>query len=59
MEHFENVALSTAIIPPRMRRRYVDDTVTTFFLNIIDGLTDHINFIDPFTKFAGEPEVND
>ena len=58
MEHFESLALTTALHPRGWWLRYVDDTHTKQLKEYVDELTDHINSIDPDIKFTIEKEEN-
>ena len=58
MEHFESLALTTALHPPGWWFRYVDDTHTKQLKEYVDEFTDHINSIDLDIKFAVEKEEN-
>ena len=54
MEDFENKAINTAEWPPRVWKRYVDDTFVVIEVNKKQGFLDHINSVDPFTHFTTE-----
>ena len=56
MEHFETLALSSAIRKPRMWKRYVDDTCCVVEKGVENELLDHINKIKPSIKFSMEVE---
>ncbi|XP_072033380.1 uncharacterized protein [Amphiura filiformis] len=58
MEYFESQALTSAPHPPRIWKRYVDDTFVVIKSTHIEQFTDHINNIDPNIKFTRE-EVED
>ena len=58
MEHFEQLALSTAPHPPSLWLRYVDDTYVLIHECDVEGFTSHINSIDDYIKFTIEPETN-
>ena len=58
MEEFEKTALTSAINPPLLWLRYVDDTFVLLPEKDIASFTDHINSIDPCIKFTIEPETN-
>ena len=56
MEHFEQLALSTAPVAPRVWKRYVDDTFTICPKDAVEGFTDHLNNISTHIKFTRELE---
>ena len=56
MEHFEEIAISTAPQPPGWWFRYVDDTHTKQKSEYVKEFTDHIKSIDPDIKFTIEKE---
>ena len=56
MEYFESQALTSAPHPPRVWKRYVDDTFVVIKTVHIEEFTDHINNIDPNIKFTREEE---
>ena len=58
MEHFEQLALSTAPHPPSLWLRYFDDTYVRIHEYDVEGFTRHINNIDDNIKFTIEPETN-
>ncbi len=58
MEWFEVHALSSALHPPTMWARYVDDTFVVIREEHIDEFTTHINNISPTIKFTMEREEN-
>ena len=60
MEWFEETALSTAQRPPRMWKRYVDDTFA-IYPHGADDLTEflsHLNSISPTIRFTMEMETD-
>ena len=57
MEHLENQALSTALNPPKLWIRYVDDTFIILKKDHFDEFTNHINTIHPSIKFTSEVEI--
>ena len=56
MEHFEQIALNSALHRPRLWKRYVDDTLCIIGSNEVDELLLHINSIRPSIKFTVETE---
>ena len=56
MEHFEQIALNSALHRPRLWKRYVDDTLCIIGNNEVDELLLHINSIRPSIKFTVETE---
>ena len=56
MEYFEKRALDSAPHPPRIWKRYVDDTFRVIKSAYIDEFTDHINNQDKNIKFTREEE---
>ena len=56
MEHFETLALSSAIRKPRMWKRCVDYTCCVVEKGVENELLDHINKIKPSIKFSMEVE---
>ena len=59
MEDFENKAINIAECPPRVRKRYVDDTFVVIEADRKQGFLDHINSVDPFIYFATEDARTD
>ena len=57
-EAFENRAISTALHPPRMWKRYVDDTFVIEHHSHKEEFLHHINTVDPSIQFTVE-EAND
>lgn len=58
MEYFETTVLASCPHPPRIWKRYVDDTFVIIDKIHEESLFDHINSIDPhiqFTKEAARP----
>ena len=56
MEDVEQEALSTFHTPPRLWRRYVDDTCPVLPSNLVDSFHDHLNSIDLCIQFTIERE---
>ena len=56
MEMFEELALRTAEHPPRIWRRYVDDTFCVMKKTDVEGFLDHLNSIRPTISFIMEQE---
>ena len=54
MEAFEDRAINTALNPPRMLRRYVDDTFVIQKKSHKDEFFQHINTVDTSIKFTME-----
>ena len=54
MEELETRALNTFADPPRIYRRYVDDTICVMKKHLIQEFHDHINKQDPNIKFTVE-----
>ena len=54
MEDLENKAINTAECPPRVWKRYVDDTFVVIEADKKKGFLDHINSVDPFIHFTTE-----
>ena len=59
MEDFENKAINTAECPPRVWKRYVDDTVVVTEADKKPGFMDHINSVDPSIHFTTEDTRTD
>ncbi len=57
MEHFEQQALQTALVRPRLWKRYVDDTFTICKKDQVTTFIDHINGVDECIKFTSELET--
>ncbi|XP_066263270.1 uncharacterized protein [Branchiostoma lanceolatum] len=58
MEHFEEVAISTAPNPPKFWGRFVDDTFVIQRKDKIEEFTTHINNINRAIKFTIERETD-
>ena len=54
MEDFEIKAINTAEYPPRIWKRYVDDTFVVIDSARKKKFLDHINNMDPHIKFTTE-----
>ena len=54
IEEFENKAINTAEFPPRVWKRYVDDTFVVIEANKKQSFLDHINSVEPFIHFTME-----
>ena len=54
MEHLEKKALSTFIAPPKIWKRYVDDTFSKLKMMQIDAFLEHLNSQHPRIKFTTE-----
>ena len=57
MEDVEQEALSTFHTPPRLWRRYVDDTCPVLPSNLVDSFHDHLNSIDLCIQFTIESQT--
>ena len=58
MEVFEDKALTTAPMPPKVWYRYVDDTFVLIRDDEIERFTNHINRISPHIKYTHEYETD-
>jgi hypothetical protein len=56
MEAFETVAINSSPNPPRIWKRYVDDTFVICDTTNADSLKDHINSMDESIQFTCEKE---
>ena len=54
MESFEHRAITTAVNPPRIWKRYVDDTFVIQQQSNREELLQHINSMDPSIIFTAE-----
>ena len=54
MEAFGHRAITTALNPPRVWKRYVDDTFALQHLTYKDEFFRHINSVDPSIQFTVE-----
>ena len=59
MEAFENRAISTALHPPRIWKRYVDDTFVIQHHSHKEVFLQHINTVDPSILFTVEEAMDD
>ena len=58
MEIFEDLALQTATVTPRIWKRYVDDTFCVMEKEYISTFLDHLNTLHPTIQFTMELEEN-
>ena len=56
MEFFEELALRSAPVRPRLWKQYVDDTYCIAKRNTVEGLLNHLNSIRPLIQFTLELE---
>ena len=59
MEYFEHRALTSAVNPPRLWKRYVDDTFVILLQSQKEEFLQHINSVDPSIKFTTEEPKDD
>ena len=59
MEGFENKAINTAECPPRIWKRFMDDTFVVIEAEKKQGLLEHINKVDPHIHFTTEEARTD
>ena len=59
MEAFANRAILTALHPPRMWKRYVDDTFVIQYQSHKEEFLRHINTVDPSIQFTFEESKDD
>ena len=59
MEAFENMAITTALHPPRIWKRYVDDTFVLQQQAHKEEFLQHINTVDPSIQFTVEEAKED
>ena len=52
IEHFEWIALDTAMVKPRILKRYVDDTLCNVRKGEVEKLLDHLNSVRPSIQFS-------
>ncbi len=58
MERLEGKALSTFIEPPKLWKRYVDDTFSKLKMMFVDAFLAHLNNQHPRIKFTTETQEN-
>ena len=58
MEHFENMALRSSPVQPKLWKRYVDDICCVLKNGEEDSLLAHINSLRDSIKFTMEREVD-
>ena len=58
MEDVEKRALSTFHSPPKIWKRYVDDTFVIIHKNSVEDFLDHLNTIENSIKFTIEKEAD-
>ena len=56
MEHFEQIALDTAMVKPRIWKRYIDDTLCIVRNGEMDKLLNHLNSVRSSIQFTVEVE---
>ena len=54
MEDFETKAISSAVHPPSIWKRFVDDTFVVIESSRKEEFLDHINNLDPHIQFTTE-----
>ena len=59
IEYFEHRALTSAVNPPRLWKRYVDDTFVILQQSQKEGFLQHINSVDASIKFTTEEPKDD
>ena len=59
MENFENKAISTAEHPPRIWKRYMDDTFVVIDATKKQSFLEHTNNVDPHIHFTTEDARTD
>ena len=59
MEYFEHRALTSAVNPPRLWKRYVDDTFVILQQSQKEEFLQHINSVDPSIKLTTEEPKDD
>ena len=59
MKYLEHRALTSAVDPPRLCKRYVDDTFVILQQSKREEFLQHINSVDPSIKFTTEEPRED
>ena len=59
MEDFEHRALTSSVSPPRLWKRFVDDTFVILLQSQKEDFLQHINSVDPSIKFTTEEPKED
>ena len=59
MEDFENKTINIAECPPRISKRFVDDTFVVIEAEKKQGFLEHTNKVDPHTHFTTEDARTD
>ena len=59
MEYFEDRALTAAVNPPRLWKRFVDDIFVILQQSKRDEFLQHINSVDPAIQFTTEEQRQD
>ena len=59
MEYFKHRALTSAVNPPRLWKRYVDDTFVILEQSKKEEFLQHINSVDPSIRFTTEEPRQD
>ena len=59
MEYFEHRPLASAVSPPRLWTRYVDDTFVILQQSQKEEFLQHISSVDPSIKFTTEEPKDD
>ena len=59
MEDFEHRALTSAVNPPSLWKRFVDDTFVILLQSQKEEFLQHINSVDPSIKFTTEEPKED
>ena len=59
MEYFEHRVLTLAVNPPRLWKRYVDDTFVILQQSQEEEFLQHINSVDPSIRFTKEEPRQD